>query len=159
MTDWYLWLIAAAAAVVATLSWRVPRATMWLALQALSFCGSGWWHDAGLPYAEFFGASTDLAIVCALYAYAILLYELIFWACFVLMLAIDFLFLTHLINSHFALAVGLEFANWLALISIGAAGIADRAGIGRYWMAVLRARPGWTSAVYRRAVAALADLA
>lgn len=157
--DWYLWALAFGAIAVAALAWNVPRAPMWVALQALSFCISGWWHDAGLPYPEVFGAFTNLAVIAALYAYAQRLYELFFWACFLLMLAIDFLALTNMLNSHFALAVGLEIANWLALISIGAAGMADRAGIGRYWVAVLRARPDWPGAIYGRIVSALAHLA
>lgn len=157
--DWYLWALAFGAVAVAGLAWNVPRAPMWIALQALSFCISGWWHDAGLPYGEAFGAFTDLVVVFALYAYCQLLYEIVFWSCFILMMFIDFLSLTHLINSHFALAVGLEVANWLALISIGAAGMADRAGIGRYWVGVLRARPVWPASLVLRAMAALAHLA
>jgi hypothetical protein len=159
MTDFYLWTLAAAAIIAAALAWDVPRAPMWIALQALSFLISGWYHDAGFPYAAAFGAFSDLVIVCALYAQAQLLYELLFWGCFILMLAIDALSLTNILNSHFALAVGLEIANWLALISIGAAGMADRAGIGRSWVAVLRTSPRWTGAVHRRVVSALAHLA
>lgn len=157
--DWYLWALAFGALAVAALAWNVPRAPLWIALQALSFCISGWWHDAGLPYPEAFGAFTNLVVICALYAYAQLLYEILFWASFIIMMLIDFLSLTGLISSHFVLAVGLEIANWLALIFIGAAGVADRAGIGHYWVGVFRARPKWTGAILHRALVALAHLA
>jgi hypothetical protein len=160
MTDeWYLYALAAAAIIVAALSWNVPRAPMWIALQALSFCISGWYHDAGLPYPEVFGVLTNFAVMFALYAYAQLLYELFFWLCFVTMTLIDLLSLTNMLNSHWTLAVGLEAANWLALISIGAAGMADRAGIGRYWVAVLRAGPRGTGAVSRRLNPSRQDMA
>ena len=158
MDDWYLWALAIAALGVLALAWNVPRAAMWIGLGALSFCSSGWWHDARLPYPEVFGAATDLAVICALYAYARLLYELIFWGCFIVMIFIDILSLTHLLNSHHDFAIGLEVANWLALVSIGAAGLANRAGIGRSWVAVFRARPEWPGAIYGRLVVAAAHL-
>lgn len=157
--EWYLYALAAAAVVAVALSWNVPRAPMWIALQALSFLASSWYHDANLPYPEVFGVCTDLVVIFALYAYAQLLYEIIFWATFIIMMFIDFLSLTGLINSHFVLAVGLEVANWLALISIGAAGVADRAGIGHRWLGVLRTGPRWTGSIVNRALSALAHLA
>lgn len=145
--DWYLWALALGALIVTALSWRVPRALLWIALGALSFLTSGWWHDAGLPYGAAFGAFTNFVVIGALFAYAMLLYELVFWGCFLVMLAIDAFYLSGLINSHSYFAIGLEAANWLALLSIGAAGMADRAGVGLAWLAVLRARPGRAGAV------------
>lgn len=157
--DWYLWLLAAGAIFVTWLAWRVPRAPWWVALQALSFLISGFWHDAGLPYGAAVGAATNLVILSALFAYAFQLYELIFWLCFLLMLAIDAAYLLNLVPSHSLFAVGLEAANWVALLSIGAAGTAERTGRGLAWLAVLRARPAWPRAVFHRARHALADLA
>lgn len=157
--DWYLWALAAGAVVVAVLAWRVPRAPMWVGLGALSFLTSGWWHDAGLPYGAAYGAFTNFVIIAALYAYAITLYELTFMGCFIVMVAIDFLNLTNTFNSHHDFAVALELANWLALLSVGAAGMADRAGIGLAWVAVFRTRPRWIGAVHLRVHSAAAHLA
>lgn len=159
MTDWYLWALAAAAILAAVLAWRVPRAPLWVALGALSFLASGWYHDAGLPYGSAFGAFTNFAVIFALFAYATMLYELIFWLCFLAMLALDAFNLLGLIPSHSSFAIGLELANWLALISIGAAGMAERAGVGLAWLAILRTRPRWSGALHGRLRHALANLA
>lgn len=156
---WYIALLAIFAIAVTVLAWRVPRAAMWVGLGALSFCASGWWHDSGLPYGAAFGAFTDIAVVFALYAYARLLYELVFWGCFILMMLIDLLLLTHVINSHWDFAVGLEVANWLALLSIGLAGLADRAKIGLAWVAIRRTSPSWRDSVLNRALVAVSHLA
>lgn len=159
MEDWYLWALAAGAVVVTVLAWRVPRAPMWVALASLSFITSGWYHDAGLPYGAAFGAFTNFVVIAALYAYAVLLYELVFWGCFLLMLMIDAIYLSGAVSSHSYFAIGLELANWLALLSVGAAGMADRAGVGLAWVGVFRARPRWAGAVHLGSDAALVHLA
>lgn len=150
LEDWYLWLLAAFALIFTVLSWRVPRAPLWIGMGALSFLSSSWWHDAGLPYGSAFGACTNLAVIAALFAYAVLLYELIFWVCFMVMLSIDAIYLLNLFPSHSSFAIGLEIANWAALLSIGAAGVAERTGRGLAWVAVLRARPAWPGTVLHR---------
>lgn len=150
MEDWYLWALAVAAILAAVLAWRVPRAPAWIGMGALSFLASGWWHDSGLPYGSAFGAFTNLVVIAALFAYAVLFYELAFWLCFMVMLVLDAFYLLNLFPSHSYFAIGLELANWLALLSIGAAGMADRAGVGLAWVAVFRARPTWARAVVLR---------
>lgn len=150
LQDFYLWALAGFAIVVTALAWNVPRAPGWVALQALSFLSSGFWHDAGLPYGAAWGAFTNLAVIAALFAYAVLFYELAFWFCFMLMLVLDAIYLLNLFPSHSYFAIGLELANWLALLSIGAAGMADRAGVGLAWVAVFRARPTWARALALR---------
>lgn len=158
MTDWYLWALLVGAAAITILARNVPRAPAWVAMGALSFTASGWWHDAGLPYAAAFGAFTNFVIIAALSAYAVLLYELVFMACFIVMTFLEFFYLTNLINSHHDFAVALELANWIALLSVGAAGMADRAGIGLAWVAVFRTRPRWAGALNGGFRASLAHL-
>ena len=159
MEDWYLWLLAVVAIGVTWLAWRVPGAPWWVGIGALSFLASGWWHDAGMPYGAAFGAFTNLVILSALFAYAYQLYELIVWFCFMIMLAIDLAYLLNLVPSHSLFAEALEAANWVALLSIGAAGTAERTGLGLAWLTVLRARPHRARAVYGRLRHALSNLA
>jgi hypothetical protein len=139
LEEWYLWLLGFFAVVFTVLAWRVPRAPAWVAMGALSFLSSGWWHDAGFDYGEVYGAFTNFLIIAALFAYGPLLYELVFMGCFIVMVVIDYLYLTNRFNSHHNFAIGLELANWLALLSIGAAGMAERAGVGLAWVSVFRA--------------------
>lgn len=158
MEDWYLWALVAGAVAVTILAWNVARAPLWIAMGALSFITSGWWHDAGLPYPAAFGAFTNFVVIAALSAYAVLLYELVFMACFIAMTGIELFYLTGLIISHHDFAVALEIANWIALLSVGAAGMADRAGIGLAWVAVFRTRPRWAGAIHGGFRASLAHL-
>lgn len=127
---WYQGVLLAGAVIATVLAWNVPRAVLWIALGALSFITSSWWHDAGLPYGAAFGGATNFAICLALYAWAQQRWELRVWNCYHLMLLIDILYLMGFIRSHYDFAVALEIANWLALLVIGAAGIAERAGHG-----------------------------
>jgi hypothetical protein len=150
MDDWYLWALAGGAVIAAALAWNVPRAVLWIALGALSFVASSWWSDAGLPYGAIFGAATNFAICFALYAAAQLKWELRLWNCFHLMIVIDLLYLSGLIKSHYDFAVGLEVANWLALLVVGTVGLMERAGYGPAGLAAFRSRAGWARVVRNR---------
>lgn len=155
--NWYQLALVIGAVVAAALAWNVPRAVLWIGLGALSAIASAWWHDAALPYPAVFGAATNLAICFALYAHSQLKWEMRVWNCFHLMIVIDLLYLSGWIYSHYDYAVALELANWLALLIIGTAGIAERAGYGPAWAFARRARTGWAGALHRRLYAKRAD--
>lgn len=123
---WYQALLVVGACTAGLLAWNVPRALMWIGMGALSFLASHWWHDAGLPYGAAFGAATNLAICYMLYAFAERRWEMRVWNCFHLMIVLDLMYMGGLIKSHYAFAVSLEIANWLALAVIGATGILER---------------------------------
>lgn len=154
---WYQAALAIGAIVAVTLAWRVPRAGVWIGAGALSFIVSSAWNDFHLPYAAAFGAFTNLAVCFALYAYAKLKWEMRVWNCFHLMIVIDLLYLSGWIYSHYDYAVALELANWLALLIIGAAGVAERLGYGPAWAFARRSRPGWAGAFHRRLYAQRSD--
>lgn len=114
------------ACLAALVSFHLPRAWLWILLGAVSFVLSAIWQKAGLPYREGFGAATDFVIVLLIYRYAERRWELMVMNCFILMMLLDFLYITGAINSHFWLIVSLECANWLALFVITGAGITER---------------------------------
>ena len=147
---WYDAALLAGAVVAMSLSWKLPRASLWIILGALSFFLSYQWHVAGWPYPAVFGASTNLAVCFAIYAKAQLKYEMRVWNCFHLMIVIDLLYLSGWISSRYDYAVGLELANWLGIFVIGVAGLADRAGYGHNWLLSHRRRSGWVHAVFAR---------
>ena len=127
---WYQTALAIGAVIACVVAWNVPRAVIWVALGALSFVVSSWWHDAGLPYGAAFGAATNVAICLLIYAIAELRWELRLWNCFHLMIVLDLLSLTGVVKSHYDFAVALELANWLALLVVIVTGITERAGRG-----------------------------
>lgn len=144
---WYHTALMVGGLVALILAWNVPRAPLWLMLGALSFGSSYLYHIAELPYPAAFGAATNLAVCFALYALAQQKWELRVWNCFHLMIVIDLLYLSGAITSRYDFAVGLEIANWLALLIIGAAGVTGRAGYGPVGLLPRRARSGWSRAV------------
>lgn len=143
---WYHTALLIGALIAAGLAWHVPRAVTWVALGALSFIASGWWHDAGFSHGAAFGAFTNLLMCLALYAWAEQRWELRVWNVFHLMILIDILFLAGFIKNHYTFAVSIEVANWLAIFVIGAAGITDRARRGNSSRALGH---GWAGAFDR----------
>jgi hypothetical protein len=131
MLAWYHWTLIGAAAISAALAWNVPRAPMWIALGAISYVTSAMWHNAGWPYATQFGAATNLAICYLMWVFADQRWEMRVWNAFHLMLLIDLLFIFGWIRSQYDFAVSLEIVNLVALIFIGATGIAERADAWR----------------------------
>jgi hypothetical protein len=148
--SWYLWALVGGAVVATALAWRVPRAVLWIGLGALSFMASSIWNDWHLPYPAAFGAFADLAVCFALYAQAQLKWEMRVWNCFHLMIVIELLYLSGWIYSHYDYALALELANWLALLIISSAGVAERTGYGPAWAFARRSTSGWAGALHRR---------
>lgn len=128
--DRYQTALAIGALVTAMVAFYVPRALLWIMALVTSFAMATWWQKAGFPYREVFGAGTDFLIVLALFWLAEKRWELrVFW-CVILMMLIDTLRFAGLIE-HFWTIVGLEIANWLALIAMFHVGIAERADHAR----------------------------
>lgn len=148
--NWYHIALLVGALGALILAWDVPRATLWIMCGVASFVTSYFYHISELPYPAVFGAATNLAVCFAIYAKAQLQYEMRVWNCFHLMIVIDLLYLSGWINSRYDFAVGLEIANWLALLIIGTAGVAERSGFGPLGLFALRARAGWPRALLNR---------
>lgn len=128
--DQFQTALAIGALVTAMVAFYVPRALVWIMALVISFALATWWQKAGFPYREVFGAGTDFLIVLALFWLAEKRWELrVFW-CVILMMLIDTLKFAGLIE-HYWTIVGLEIANWLALLSIMHVGIAERADHAR----------------------------
>lgn len=123
---WYQAVLLVGAAITVAVAWNVPRAVFWIALGALSFVSSSWWHDAGLPYGAAFGALTNLAICLVMYGLAEKRWEIRAWNTVHLMIVFDILYLSGAIRSHYQFAVALELANWLALLIIFTTGLLER---------------------------------
>lgn len=134
------------ATVTAILSSRVPRATLWIFMGAMSFILSAMWEYHGFPNRDFFGAITNIVICLMLYAFAQYRWEMRVWNAFHIMIVLDLLHMTGLINSHYWLIVSLEIANWTALLIIGATGLME--GYGRGVLSARHHRPGWLDPVY-----------
>jgi hypothetical protein len=146
--DQFQTALAIGALITAMVAFYVPRALVWIMALVTSFALATWWQKAGFPYREVFGAGTDFMIVLALFWLAEKRWELrVFW-CVILMMMIDTLRFAGLIE-HYWTIVGLEFANWLALISIFHVGLAERADDARIDFIV---RHGRLAGYFHRAV-------
>lgn len=121
-------ILTSAAVIAVALSWRVPRAKMWVGFGALSYVTSAWWHNAGLPYATEYGAATNLLICYMFWIFAERRYEMRLWNFFHLMLVVDLLYIFGAIHDKLVFAVSLELINLAALIFVGGIGIVERSG-------------------------------
>ncbi|QAZ46747.1 hypothetical protein [Mesorhizobium sp. Pch-S] len=131
MLEWYHWTLITMAVLAAACAWHLPRAVFWIALGALSYVTSAWWHNAGLPYGAAYGMATNLAICLAIYSLAQQRWELRTWNMFHAMILLDILYLAGIIKTQLLFAVSLEVVNAAALLLIAATGIMDRAGYAR----------------------------
>lgn len=143
---WYQAALLIGAVVAALLAWD-RRATLWIFLGVVSGVSSAIWHDSGMPYGAAFGAATNMAICTAIYLNWQWRWELQIAKCFMTMILIDAIWLWGLIPSHFWFAVSLEIVNWIALLIIGATGIAERAR--QHGILSRGYGYGWARAVHR----------
>lgn len=130
MIHWYQFALVAGACIAAAVSWHLPRAWLWIAMGVGSFIASTAWVRYGLPYGAAFGAATNLAICFTMYALAEHRWEMRVWNCFHAMITLDILYLFGLIGSKSQFVIGLEIANWAALIVIGATGVMNGVHLG-----------------------------
>lgn len=128
--EWYHGTLLTMAVIAVVLAWRVPNAALWVGFGLFSYVTSAWWHNAGFPYATLYGAATNVATCLAIYYVGVAKWEMRLFACFILMLLIDLLFVCGVIETQYIFAVSLEVVNAYALLLIWAAGIAERVGGG-----------------------------
>lgn len=126
---WYHAALLVGYAVAGVLAMNIPRAMLWTGASLFVVQASFMWWQAGLPNGAFVGGLLNLAICFALYALARRRWEMRLWNCYHLMIILDILYLSGLVErSHFVIA--LEMANWLAIAIIGGAGIMERVSSG-----------------------------
>lgn len=134
MLQWYHDLLIAMAVCTIAVSWRVPRAVLWVSLGAASYVSSAILHNYGVAswLATLYGATTNFVICYALYRFACregadgAEWEMNVFKIFILMILIDLLFLTGIIHTRWLFAVSLEFMNALAMAVIFATGVTER---------------------------------
>lgn len=124
--QWYHFALIALAISSAVLAWNVPRAALWLSLGAASYVTSAMWHNHGLPYATFYGAVTNFAILAGMWIYADQRWEIRVWNCFHLMVLIDILYMAGFIKDRILFAEALELVNLAAILFVGTTGIVQR---------------------------------
>ncbi len=126
--EWYHQVLVLLALIAALLAWHVPRAVLWIGVGTFSYVTSAWWHQAGIPHGEVYGAATNVA-TCALIYYLGPPWsgmETRLMSVFVLMILVDLLYATGIIQTPYLFAVTLEIINAYALLLIWAAGITER---------------------------------
>lgn len=129
MLEWFHWALIALWALAFISAWKVPRAALWLALGALSYVISAWWHVHGLPYAVGVGAATNIGIVVVMFFRAKERWEMMVWQCITMMLLLDVLRVSGLVT-QLQFAMSLEAVNAAAMVLIGTTGIMDRIKAG-----------------------------
>jgi len=145
------------ALVVAVLNWNQPRALIWIAIGATEFALTDAYFyiaPAWLPH-PFVTGVADATLVIVLATYGIHRWERWVRYCFMLSILVSMAYLLGWIPDRTSYAIGLEIANWLALLAIGGAGIArladERFGSGLVgqgaWPAARRG-VHWTRALF-----------
>lgn len=121
--------LAGGALLAFVVAYPLPRARLWILLLAASFVTSTMWQKAGLPHRELFGAATNVAICVCLYFMARQRWEMVVFNCLIMMTMLDAIYAVGFIE-HYWLITALEFCNWMAILTIGATGYAERVGDG-----------------------------
>jgi hypothetical protein len=107
-----------AAVFVATVSWRLPHALLWIAAGAGSFVVSTAYARYGLPHPAFATVMCDSVVCLLIYFFYKREWELRIGYLFQLSILLSLGHLTEVIQSHYAYVIGLEAINWLALLLI-----------------------------------------
>lgn len=124
--QWYHYTLLAMAISAGVISWKIPRAVLWLSLGALSFVLSVIWHRSGLPGGLIFGAVTNFIIcVCLSCVPKRMAWETGFFNAVIMMMMLDALRAWGFIASHEAFAIGLEIVNAVAILIIAAPGASE----------------------------------
>ena len=130
MLEWYHVVLIAMAGGAAILAWRVPNAALWVAVGFASYVVSAVLHNNAVPFATLIGAFTNALICLAIYFKGVSPWETRLMSCFTLMILVELLFVTGVIETQYIFAVTLEIINAYALLLIWATGIAERVGDG-----------------------------
>lgn len=155
---------------------NLPRARLWLVLGALSFTVSSLYWAAGLPNPAIVGGVCDLVVCLVLYLLAHQWWEMRVWNCYHVMIVLNASYhidsmdrpgwLTMLsfhnlwgwtaslagVSEKFAYGALLDAANWVALVLIGGAAIAQ-AMVMQNAVASTRGSGGWRNLLVRRVLA------
>ncbi len=132
MNIWNLSLLIGAV-LAAGLSYRNPRALIWILGAALDYTVSVVYWRTGLPYAEAVAGMCDATLCLCLYFGARERWELVIYRLFQVSLAVNIFFLAGNLGiipmvSQDTYASILELLNWLALLLIGGVGVAQWVG-------------------------------
>lgn len=112
--------------IVMAISWRVPRAWLWiLALMADFIATSLFWDYGNHAFHPLFTLACDASVCLACHVYAQEKWELGFFLAFLSSVFISLLKLSGLIPNSVIYASFLEVFNYCALILIGGMGILD----------------------------------
>lgn len=130
--EWYHQALLTMAAIAVITAWRVPWAATIVGVGTFLACMTSIWHSAGLPYGVLFGAITNLMMCVGLSMISnpSRMVDRVF-SCYILMLLIDLLFVTRVIETQYIFAVSLEVVNAYALLLIFVTGFVERVGNGR----------------------------
>lgn len=127
------WSLLIGALIAAGLSWRQPRALLWIGLAAIDYAVSVTYWRLDLPYAEGFAGVCDALVCLSVYFLAKERWELVIYRLFQVSVAVNFLFLAGNLGIFYKIDIDsysilLEALNWLTLLLVGGMGLADRVG-------------------------------
>lgn len=127
------WSLLIGALVAIALSWRQPRAFLWIVLAACDYAASVTYWRAGLPYAEGFAGLCDALVCLSIYFIARERWELGVYRLFQISVAVNTLFLAGNLGIFYrididAYSILLEALNWLTILLIGGTGVAQWVG-------------------------------
>lgn len=130
--DMFKFALALGALVALALSYRVPRAPLWIGGLAAAFVISALYAGAGLPHTHVFNLLVDTCLCLAIHRvaseeYEAVLYNLLRFS--VLVSSVEYAsILIFKVEHHLVYVVILEIINWLALAAISSEGIKQWAG-------------------------------
>lgn len=129
--QWYHLALLAMAGLAVIFAWRVPGAAKVVCVGTAFAVMTSVWHINQWPYGLLFGAWTNFAMCVGLS----LMQSDAPWIsrlfrCYILMILVELLFVTGVIETQYIFAVTLEIINAYALLLIWATGIAERVGDG-----------------------------
>jgi len=130
--QWYHEALILMAVFATILAWRVPWAVIIVAVGSIFYAATAFLHNVGFPYGVLMGAISNL-IMCtglAMISNPSRMIDRVF-SCYILMILIDLLFVTRVIETQYIFAVSLEVVNAYALLLICITGFVERAGNGR----------------------------
>lgn len=115
----YQFALLIGAAITALITYRTPRALLWIGVGALSFVLSTLYGRTGLPFPAAITALCDAGVCFAIYFAAKARWEMYLFLLFQGSVLVSTMYLAGIIGPHWAYIAFLEGINWLALGVIG----------------------------------------
>lgn len=127
------WALVYGAVIVAFLSWRIPRAWLWIGLGAANFAVTAIYEKYGFPMPPFLTAMCDATMCLIIYRFAEQRWEIWLFRLFQgsVLAGICYFFMAYVMGNtagHLTYVVVLEIINWLALITIGGTAVLEWGG-------------------------------